>query len=105
MLSGYRWTELNDEMETIWKEAVVAKFEGTVRSLPGETDRNHELQSGQLVSQPTAKGGISQTEVTSHAVWVNLLREKHAERNKLCQKERNTEKLRQNENVHRKITN
>jgi hypothetical protein len=47
-------TELNDQLETIWKQEVVAKFEGTFRSLPGGTDRNHELQSGQLVSQTKA---------------------------------------------------
>jgi len=43
---------LNDELETIWMEAEVAKFEGIFRNLPVGIDRNHEIQSGQLVSQP-----------------------------------------------------
>lgn len=44
-------TVLNDELEMIWKEAEVAKFEGTSRNSLGGTERNHELQSELLVSQ------------------------------------------------------
>jgi hypothetical protein len=43
-------TVLNDELETIWMDAEVAKFEGIIRNLPGGIDRIHEIQSGQLVS-------------------------------------------------------
>jgi len=43
-------TVLNDVLETIWMEAEVAKFEGIFRNLPVGTDRNHEIQSGEMVS-------------------------------------------------------
>jgi len=34
---------LNDELETIWKEAEVATFEGIFRNVLGGIDRNHEF--------------------------------------------------------------
>jgi hypothetical protein len=51
---------VNNELERMWKEAVVAKFMVLSRHLPGGTKENHEKpQSGQPVSGPRIEHGTS----------------------------------------------
>jgi hypothetical protein len=37
---------INNELERMWKEAIVAKFKVLSRHLPGGTEENHKKQSG-----------------------------------------------------------
>jgi hypothetical protein len=48
---------INNELETIWKEAVIAYFKVVSRHLPGRTDKktHKKLQSEELVFQPRFK--------------------------------------------------
>jgi hypothetical protein len=36
------WMILNNELENMWEEAVVAKFTALFRHLPGRIQENHE---------------------------------------------------------------
>jgi hypothetical protein len=33
---------VNDDLESMWKEAVVVQFKVQSRNLPGDTEKNHE---------------------------------------------------------------
>jgi hypothetical protein len=51
---------MNNELERIWKEAVVVQIEVLSRHLPGRTEKNHEkLQSGYPFSVPAFDPGTS----------------------------------------------
>jgi hypothetical protein len=49
---------MNNELERIWKEAVIACFKVLSMHLPGGTERKHKKpQSEELVSQPRYEEG------------------------------------------------
>jgi hypothetical protein len=51
-----------NELESMWKEAVMAEFKVLYQNLPGVTKENHKNpQSGQPVSRPRYEPQPSQT--------------------------------------------
>jgi hypothetical protein len=59
----------NNELKSVWKEAVVSWFGVLYRSLPGETDENHKTRgSGYTVSRSRFEPGISHMQVRNVTV-------------------------------------
>jgi hypothetical protein len=68
------WIIVNDELQRMWKETVVASFKVQFRHFPGGTDENHEKSQSAVcsVSRPRFEFCASGIQDRNFAVWVNL---------------------------------